>query len=167
VSSVKGATIFGYQVTDPERYGIVEFDGSRKVVGLEEKPKQPKSNYAVPGLYFYDGRAPAFAKALKPSPRGELEITDLNLCYLREGSLSVELMGRGFAWLDTGTHDSLLEASQFIAVLERRQGLKVGCPEEIAYREKFIGKEALLAAAEKYGKNEYGRYLKRVAEEKL
>jgi len=165
VSARKGAHIFGYEVVDPERYGIVEFDKSGKVIGIEEKPKQPKSHFAVPGLYFYDGRAPAFAKALKPSPRGELEITDLNLCYLREGTLSVNPLNRGFAWLDTGTHDSLLEASQFIAIIERRQGLKVGCPEEIAFREKFITLEQLLAAAELYGKNEYGRYLKRAAAE--
>lgn len=161
----KGAYIFGYPVTDPQRYGIVEFDKNFHVVGLEEKPTKPKSNYAIPGIYFYDGRASAFAKSLKPSPRGELEITDLNLCYLKENTLKVELMGRGLAWLDTGTPESLLEASQFIGVIEKRQGLKVGCPEEIAYRQEFISRAQLVALAEEYKNGEYGKYLRRIASE--
>jgi len=163
MSIKNGALIYGYNVTDPERYGVVEFDKSFKVLDIEEKPKQPKSNFAVPGIYFYDSRAPALARSLKPSHRGELEITDLNRLYLKEGSLKVQLMGRGLAWLDTGTHDSLLEAAQYISVLEKRQGLKVGCVEEIAYREKFINREQLLALAEQLSKNEYGRYLKKIA----
>jgi glucose-1-phosphate thymidylyltransferase len=161
----KGALVFGYYVTDPERYGVVEFDSNKKAIGLEEKPKSPKSNYAVPGIYFYDGRAPSIAKKLKPSPRGELEITDLNRAYLQEGSLRVEIMGRGLAWLDTGTHDSLMEASLFISVLEKRQGLKVGCVEEIAYRGGFISKSQLLGLAAELKSNEYGRYLTKVAYE--
>ncbi|MBS1985490.1 MAG: glucose-1-phosphate thymidylyltransferase RfbA [Bdellovibrionales bacterium] len=165
VSLKKGALVFGYYVTDPDRYGVVEFDAQGVAKGIEEKPKAPKSNYAVPGIYFYDGRAPAFAKALKPSPRGELEITDLNLCYLREGSLRVEKLGRGLAWLDTGTPDSLLEAAQFISVIEKRQGLKVCCPEEIAYRSGFISRDQLLTLAEQRKKSEYGKYLLKVATE--
>ena len=160
----KGATIFGYYVNDPERYGVVDFDKSGKVFSIEEKPNKPKSNYAVPGLYFYDERAPEFAKAQKPSPRGELEITDLNLSYLREGSLKVEIMGRGMAWLDTGTPDSLMEAGQFMSVLEKRQSLKVGCPEEIAFRKNFIDANQMLKLADEYGKAAYGAYLRKVVQ---
>jgi glucose-1-phosphate thymidylyltransferase len=160
-----GALVFGYYVTDPERYGVVEFDKNGKVLNLEEKPKNPKSNYAVPGLYFYDGTASDKAKKLKPSPRGEIEITDLNKEYLKEGSLKVELLGRGMAWLDTGTHDSLLEASNFISVIEKRQGLKVGCPEEIAFRQGFISKNQLLELAERLSNNGYGKYLIKIASE--
>ncbi len=165
VAIKNGAMIFGYYVTDPERYGVVEFDQSGKVVSLVEKPKSPNSNYAIPGIYFYDGTATQKAKKLKPSPRGELEITDLNKMYLEEGSLRVELLGRGMAWLDTGTHDSLLEASHFISVIEKRQGLKVGCPEEIAFRNKFITKDQLLMLAEKLSNSGYGKYLIKVAQE--
>lgn len=161
----KGAYIFGYPVTDPERYGIVDFDKNFNVLGLEEKPSKPKSSYAVPGIYFYDGRAPELARSLKPSPRGELEITDLNLLYLKEKSLKVDLMGRGLAWLDTGTPESLLEAGQFIGVIEKRQGFKVGCPEEIAYRQKFISHAQLLGLAEEYKNGDYGKYLRRIAAE--
>lgn len=160
-----GAVVFGYKVQDPERYGVVHFDKNFKALGIEEKPQNPKSDYAVPGIYFYDSKAPAIAKALKPSPRGELEITDLNNVYLKEGKLKVELMGRGMAWLDTGTPESLLEATQFIAVLEKRQGLKVGCPEEIALRSGFINKTQFLGLAEGLGKSTYGQYLKRIANE--
>lgn len=160
-----GAMVFAYYVTDPERYGVVHFDQSGTALGLEEKPKVPKSNYAVPGIYFYDGRASRIARGLKPSPRGELEITDLNRVYLDEKKLRVQVMGRGFAWLDTGTHDSLLEASQFISVIEKRQGLKVGCVEEIVFRKGLITKEQLLKLAEPLSKNEYGRYLLKVANE--
>jgi len=159
----KGAHVFGYYVTDPQRYGIVNFDENFKALGIEEKPKVPKSNYAVPGIYFYDSRAPSLAKALKPSPRGEYEITDLNMAYLKEGKLQVEVMGRGLAWLDTGTPDSLLEAGQFIAVLEKRQGLKVGCVEEIAYRSGFITKEMLLNLASEFKNNDYGNYLRKIS----
>lgn len=161
----QGAQIFGYYVTDPHRYGIVEFDASMRAVGIEEKPAQAKSNYAVPGIYFYDARAPSFARSLKPSPRGELEITDLNLCYLREKTLKVEVMGRGLAWLDTGTPDSLLEAAQYISVLEKRQGLKVACLEEIAYRQKFIDKAQLKKLAAAYKANNYGKYLSKIADD--
>jgi glucose-1-phosphate thymidylyltransferase len=160
-----GALIFGYSVTDPERYGVVEFDKNLKVISIEEKPHKPKSNYAIPGIYFYDENVCAHAKQLKPSKRGELEITDLNNVYLKNNALKVELLGRGLAWLDAGTHDSLLEASQFIGTLEKRQGLKVGCLEEIAYRQKFIDKKTLLAHAEKLNKSAYGMYLKRLADE--
>ncbi len=155
----EGATVFGYWVSDPERYGVAEFDGAGRVVGLEEKPAKPKSNYAVTGLYFYDGRAPEFAAALKPSPRGELEITDLNRCYLEDGALHLEQLGRGYAWLDTGTHQSLLEASNFIETIEARQGLRVCCPEEIAWGNGWIDDAALLSLAAPLAKNGYGQYL--------
>ena len=154
-----GATVFAYHVQDPERYGVAEFDAQGRVLSLEEKPVQPKSNYAVTGLYFYDGQAVDLAKSLKPSARGELEITDLNRLYLEQEQLNVQLMGRGYAWLDTGTHDSLLEASQFIATLEQRQGLKVSCPEEIAYRNRWIDAAQLEKLAQPLLKNGYGRYL--------
>ena len=154
-----GATVFGYWVRDPERYGVSEFDASGTVVGLEEKPTKPKSNYAVTGLYFYDGRACDYAAGLKPSPRGELEITDLNRCYLEDGSLQLEKMGRGYAWLDTGTHESLVEASTFIETIEKRQGLRVSCPEEIAYFNGWIDAEQLKALATPLAKNGYGQYL--------
>jgi glucose-1-phosphate thymidylyltransferase len=160
-----GATVFGYYVTDPERYGVAEFDAAGHVVGLEEKPAQPKSNYAVTGLYFYDERACDFAADLKPSPRGELEITDLNRCYLADHSLMLEPLGRGYAWLDTGTHDSMVDASNFIATIESRQGLKVSCPEEIAYLNGWIDAEAVLAQAEPLAKTGYGRYLKHLVAE--
>ena len=154
-----GATVFGYWVSDPERYGVAEFDAAGKVVGLEEKPVTPKSHYAVTGLYFYDGRAPEFAASLVPSPRGELEITDLNRCYLAEGALQLEQLGRGYAWLDTGTHRSLLEASNFIETIEARQGLRVCCPEEIAWGNGWIDDAQLLALAAPLAKNGYGEYL--------
>jgi glucose-1-phosphate thymidylyltransferase len=154
-----GATVFGYWVRDPERYGVADFDASGKVVGLEEKPAQPKSNYAVTGLYFYDGRASDFAASLKPSPRGELEITDLNRCYLDEGDLHLEQLGRGYAWLDTGTHQSLLEASNFIETIEARQGLRVCCPEEIAWGNGWITDAQLQELAKPLAKNGYGQYL--------
>ncbi|TAK37833.1 MAG: glucose-1-phosphate thymidylyltransferase [Lysobacteraceae bacterium] len=159
-----GATVFGYFVRDPERYGVAEFDATGKVVGLEEKPSKPRSNYAVTGLYFYDGRAPAFAAQLQPSPRGELEITDLNRCYLEEGSLQLERLGRGFAWLDTGTHESLVEASTFVETIEKRQGLRVCCPEEIAWGNRWIDDAQLRALAEPLAKNGYGQYLLRLVE---
>jgi glucose-1-phosphate thymidylyltransferase len=159
----KGATVFAYQVTDPERYGVVEMDSTGKALSLEEKPSQPKSNLAVTGLYFYDKRAVEFTERLKPSKRGELEITDLNRLYLDAGELTVQQMGRGFAWLDTGTFDSLLSASIFVQTLEQRQGLKICCPEEIAFSEGFITKEQLLRLAEKNIKSGYGDYLLRIA----
>ncbi|MDD3078115.1 MAG: glucose-1-phosphate thymidylyltransferase RfbA [Paludibacter sp.] len=161
-----GATVFGYYVNDPERYGVAEFDSTGKVLSLEEKPTQPKSNYAVTGLYFYSNDVVKKSKSLKPSKRGELEITDLNKLYLEEGRLSMKMMGRGMAWLDTGTHDSLLEASNFIATIENRQGLKVACLEEIAYRNGYIDKEQLLKLAEPLRKNHYGEYLIKIANEK-
>ncbi|WP_417034312.1 glucose-1-phosphate thymidylyltransferase RfbA [Comamonas kerstersii] len=154
-----GSTVFAYHVQDPERYGVAEFDAQGKVLSLEEKPAQPKSNYAVTGLYFYDSQVVDLAKSLKPSPRGELEITDLNKLYLQQGQLNVQLMGRGYAWLDTGTHDSLLEAGQFIATLEQRQGLKVACPEEIAFRAGWIDAALLEKLAQPLLKNGYGKYL--------
>lgn len=161
----EGATVFAYHVNDPERYGVVEFNPAGKAISLEEKPERPKSNYAVTGLYFYDASVAARAKTLKPSERGELEITDLNRLYLDEGALNVQIMGRGYAWLDTGTHESLLDAGQFIATIEHRQGLKVACPEEIAYRQRWIDAAQLEKLAEPLSKNGYGRYLRRVLKE--
>ena len=162
----KGATVFGYYVKDPERYGVVEFTDDNKVVSLVEKPKEPKSNYAVTGLYFYDSTVVEKAKQIKPSPRGELEITDLNNMYLYEDNLKVELLGRGMAWLDTGTHHSLLQASNFVQSIEERQGLKIACLEEIAFRKGYIGKEQLIELAQPLLKNQYGQYLVKIAEEK-
>jgi glucose-1-phosphate thymidylyltransferase len=161
-----GATVFAYHVTEPERYGVVHFDASGKALGIEEKPAKPKSNYAVTGLYFYDGRVTELAKSLQPSKRGELEITDLNRLYLDEGSLDVELMGRGVAWLDTGTHESLLEAAVFIDVIQRRQGFKISCPEEIAWRLGYIDDAQLLEVAGRLNQNEYGRYLENLVTER-
>jgi glucose-1-phosphate thymidylyltransferase len=158
-----GAIVFGYYVNDPERYGVVEFDSEGKVISIEEKPKVPRSNYAVTGLYFYSNDVVAKAKSLKPSPRGELEITDLNRLYLEENRLNVKLLGRGFAWLDTGTFDSLLQASNYIATIENRQGLKVSCIEEIAYKKGFISREQLLELAQPLKNNQYGRYLLKLA----
>ncbi|MDY8108874.1 glucose-1-phosphate thymidylyltransferase RfbA [Fulvimarina sp. 2208YS6-2-32] len=160
-----GASVFAYHVADPERYGVVEFDARKKAVSIEEKPENPKSNWAVTGLYFYDGRASEFARSLKPSLRGELEITDLNRIYLDEGSLDVALMGRGYAWLDTGTPDSLLEAAEFVRTLEHRQGFKIACPEEIAYANGLIDRERLLELGQRLGKSRYGQYLQRIANE--
>ena len=163
----KGACVFGYYVTDPQRYGVVEFDNNKKAVSIEEKPEKPRSNYAVTGLYFYDNTVVKKAKSLKPSPRGELEITDLNRLYLKEGSLDVRLMGRGMAWLDTGTYESLLQAANFIATLEQRQGLKASCIEEIAFKRGFITKKQLIALAEPFKKSQYGKYLLRIASEDI
>jgi len=162
-----GATVFAYPVHDPERYGVVEFDGTGRAISLEEKPVNPKSRYAVTGLYFYDNQVLDIAANLAPSPRGELEITDVNKFYLEQGNLHVEVMGRGHAWLDTGTHESLLEASLFIQTIEKRQGLKIACPEEIAYRKGYINAEQMQVFAKKYGKNGYGQYLTQVLEEKV
>ncbi|WP_263374304.1 glucose-1-phosphate thymidylyltransferase RfbA [Granulicella aggregans] len=164
-SHTTGATVFAYPVMDPERYGVVEFDDQRRAVSLEEKPLKPKSRYAVTGVYFYDNRVVEIAKNLKPSPRGELEITDVNIWYLNAGELRTEVLGRGLAWLDTGTHDSLLEASNFIHTIEQRQGLKVACPEEIAYRLGYINAAELTALAEDIKKSTYGKYLLRLLEE--
>jgi glucose-1-phosphate thymidylyltransferase len=161
-SRTVGSSVFAYHVTDPERYGVVDFDAQKRAVSIEEKPKQPKSNYAVTGLYFYDQQVCDIAADIRPSPRGELEITDINARYLEQGQLNVEIMGRGYAWLDTGTHDSLLEAGQFIATLEKRQGLKVACPEEIAFRAGWISGEQLQNLAQPMLKNGYGQYLLRV-----
>jgi len=163
----EGASVFAYHVTDPERYGVVAFDERHRAVSIEEKPKQPKSNYAVTGLYFYDHQVCDIAADIRPSARGELEITDVNARYLSQGQLQVEIMGRGYAWLDTGTHDSLLEAGQFIAALEKRQGLKVSCPEEIAYRAGWISAERLEQHARSMMKNGYGHYLMRVLQDKV
>jgi glucose-1-phosphate thymidylyltransferase len=164
-SQTSGATVFAYPVTDPERYGVVEFDNQRRAISLEEKPQKPKSRYAVTGIYFYDNQVVGVAQDLKPSPRGELEITDVNRWYLERGQLRCEVMGRGMAWLDTGTHDSLLDASNFIFTLERRQGLKVACPEEIAFRLGYISGEQLSFLAERIGKSTYGTYLRQLLTE--
>lgn len=163
VKKKRGATVFGYYVNDPERFGVVEFDSKKHVINIMEKPKEPKSNYAVTGLYFYDKRVIEIAKTIKPSSRGELEITDINKEYLKMGELEVELLGRGYAWLDTGTHESLLEAAQFIQTIEKRQSLKVACLEEIAFKKKYITKQQLLQIANSVKENQYSRYLLRVA----
>ncbi|MFC5743974.1 glucose-1-phosphate thymidylyltransferase RfbA [Dyella tabacisoli] len=165
VAREQGATVFGYWVRDPERYGVAEFDTHGKVIGLEEKPAKPKSNYAVTGLYFYDGRACDYAASLTPSARGELEITDLNRCYLQDNSLHLEQLGRGYAWLDTGTHESLMEAGNFIQTIEHRQGLKICCPEEIAYLSGWIDAEQLLRLAAPLAKTGYGQYLRNLTEQ--
>ncbi|CDP53241.1 Glucose-1-phosphate thymidylyltransferase [Devosia sp. DBB001] len=162
----RGATLFAYQVQDPQRYGVAQFDAAGRVVSIEEKPERPKSNFAVTGLYFYDNQVVDYAKSLRPSARGELEITDLNKLYLKANNVSVELMGRGYAWLDTGTHDSFLEAGQFIATIEKRQGLKIACPEEIAWRNHWIDDEQLLRLADPLCKSGYGQYLRRLADER-
>lgn len=161
------ATIFGYYVNDPERFGIVEFDKEKNVISVEEKPKKPKSNYCITGLYFYDNRVVEMAKKVKPSARGELEITDLNRMYLNENNLKVQILGRGFAWLDTGTTESLMDAALFIQTIQKRQGVVISAPEEIAYHEKWISKEKLLCLADLYGKSPYGQHLKTVAEDKI
>ncbi|MFC4710147.1 glucose-1-phosphate thymidylyltransferase RfbA [Enterococcus eurekensis] len=161
------ATVFGYYVNDPERFGIVDFNEDGKVISVEEKPEKPKSNYCITGLYFYDNRVVDFAKKVKPSARGELEITDLNRLYLEEESLNVQLLGRGYAWFDTGTMDSLVEATEFVQVIEKRQSIKISAPEEIAYHNQWIDKQSLLNSAEKYGKSPYGQHLKKVAEGKI
>lgn len=165
LADVEGGYVFAYQVSDPERYGVVEFNQDMKAISIEEKPKQPRSNYAVPGLYFYDNGVVTIAKELKPSARGEYEITDINKEYLRRGTLKVSLLDRGTAWLDTGTFDSLNDASEFVRVIEKRQGTKIGCVEEVAYRHKFISKDLLLQLADELAKSGYGEYLKRLANE--
>jgi len=162
-----GATVFAYHVQDPQRYGVVEFDAEQRALSIEEKPRQPKSSYAVTGLYFYDDQVCDIAASIKPSARGELEITEVNACYLRQNQLSVQIMGRGYAWLDTGTHDSLMEAGQFIAMLEKRQGLKVACPEEVAYRSGWIDAAQLEALARPLAGNGYGQYLLKLLNEKV
>ena len=167
VENTGRATVFGYYVEDPERFGVVEFDDKGKAISLEEKPEIPKSNYAVTGLYFYDNKVCEYAKSLKPSPRGEFEITDLNKIYLEKGKLDVITLGRGYGWLDTGTVDSLSEASEYVRVIENRQGLKISCIEEISYKNGWINKETLLESAVKYGKSPYGQHLKNVAEGKV
>jgi glucose-1-phosphate thymidylyltransferase len=164
VSRARGATVFAYVVSDPERYGVVEVDPQGRALSIEEKPVVPKSNLAVTGLYFYDNAVLDIAASLKPSTRGEIEITDINHIYMTKGALSIEIMGRGFAWLDTGTHDSLLEAGQYVEILERRQGLKICCPEEVAYRKGFIDRDLLIDSADRYGKSGYGQYLMRLAQ---
>ena len=161
------ATVFGYYVNDPERFGIVEFDNNWRVISVEEKPKQPKSNYAITGLYFYDKRVVELAKQVRPSARGELEITDLNRMYLEDGTLNVQLLGRGYAWLDTGTMDTLVEAAEFVQVIEQRQGIMISAPEEIAYRHGWITREELLKSADTYGKSPYGEHLHRVSDGKI
>ncbi len=166
-AKTRGATVFGYFVDDPERFGIVEFDAQGRAVSIEEKPEHPKSNYAVTGLYFYDGHVCEYAKTLTPSARGELEITDLNRIYLAQGNLNVVTLGRGYAWLDTGTMDSLSDASEFVRVLEKREGIVISAPEEIAYRNGWISEECLTRRAEKYGKSSYGAHLKKVAEGRI
>jgi glucose-1-phosphate thymidylyltransferase len=166
-NNADGATVFAYYVSDPERYGVVEFDKHNRALSIEEKPKTPKSNYAVTGLYFYDNKVIDYALSLKPSPRGELEITDLNCLYMGKGKLNVEMMGRGFAWLDTGTHESLLEAGQFVQTIERRQGLKVACPEEIAFRQGYIDAVQLKRLATPLLKNAYGQYLMKLLDQRL
>ena len=166
-AQASGATVFGYTVQDPQRYGVVEMTPEGKVLGIEEKPAQPKSNHAVTGLYFYDGRASELARTLKPSARGELEITALNQCYLEAGDLHVQLLGRGFAWLDTGTHDSLIQAGELVRTLEQRQGLRIGCLEEIAFRQGWIDREQLADLGKTLSKSEYGVYLRQLAEQPL
>ncbi|MFZ1180834.1 MAG: glucose-1-phosphate thymidylyltransferase RfbA [Herbaspirillum sp.] len=166
-AQASGATVFAYHVQDPERYGVVEFDGEFRAVSIEEKPAKPRSHYAVTGLYFYDNRVCDIAADIKPSARGELEITDVNSCYLANGALDVEIMGRGYAWLDTGTHDSLIAAATFIATLQKRQGLVVACPEEIAYRKQWIDAEQLLKLAQPLSKNDYGQYLKNILADQI
>ena len=161
------ATIFGYYVNDPERFGIVEFDDDGKVISVEEKPQYPKSNYCITGIYFYDNRVIEFAKKVKPSERGELEITDLNKLYLEDNTLNVKLLGRGYAWFDSGTMDSLIEAAEFVKTIEKRQGIKISALEEIAFHNKWIERETLLISAEKYGKSPYGEHLKKVAEGRI
>lgn len=164
LNDIEGGCVFAYEVSDPERYGVVEFDDNNKVISIEEKPEKPKSNYAVPGLYFYDNSVVAIARSLKPSPRGEYEITDVNKAYLEEGKLKVAILDRGTAWLDTGTFDSLSDATEFVRVIEKRQGTKIGCIEEIAFRQKFIDKPALLKLAKSLDKSGYGKYLVQLAE---